>query len=543
MTDQKNSRARFEPLERITFVAVVVASGISLIFSLAGYPAVGHDANVHLNWLDQFARLCPSQTLYPRWLPISNAGFGSPTFYFYPPLPYWVASFLRLFLPFVPSPFYNLMALIPTIGSCAAMFFLVRRYSSRPLPIAIAVLTYSFLGYHFADVFVRDALGEQWALMFLPLLFIEPGSRIRHIVLHALAWTGLLLTNIPVVLLAACAMFVILLVKRQRKIVIEEVLAGMIAAAVCAVYLLPAIELRDLIHTSHLWDRIIPTTGFAVLDLFESRGWLRFLASATLIAGLLYVIFQRSRRDAWWWIALVAVALQIPIFAPLWHWHGASLIQFSWRWNSIVLLGIAVAAVRGRSRIVLLAISGLAIVTIVGEFRLSNEFWLNRPIPINAYRMDAPEYQPIWTDSNPYAVWSYARWHFDDPPATLLGLTNPGDTLRLLDRTSASMKFQSHLTRATGVRFHLFYWPYWSARADTSNLRVFPDPNGIATAFLPAGNYILTLKLTESPIEKTGTWISMIGACLLAVIVALTSYRWMANRRDTTSPPELTRKI
>src|SRR5579864_4820408 len=47
-------------------------------------------------WLDQFARELGHGTLYPRWLPMSHHGLGSPVFYYYPPLAYYVGSLFAL---------------------------------------------------------------------------------------------------------------------------------------------------------------------------------------------------------------------------------------------------------------------------------------------------------------------------------------------------------------------------------------------------------------------------------------------------------------
>lgn len=46
----------------------------------------------NLLWPEQFADLFRGGHLYPRWLPSSWQGLGSPNFYFYPPLFFWVTA-------------------------------------------------------------------------------------------------------------------------------------------------------------------------------------------------------------------------------------------------------------------------------------------------------------------------------------------------------------------------------------------------------------------------------------------------------------------
>ena len=512
--------------ERAAFVFVVVASLISVLFSLAGFPAVGYDANVHLNWLDQFTRITAYSIAYPRWLPVSNGGFGSPTFYFYPPLEYWVASFFRLFLPYVPSPFYNLMALVASVGSLFTFAVLARQYSGRPLIIATATLAYSFLAYRFADVFVRDALGEHWAMMFLPLLFLRMRGRFQSIAVLSVAWVGLFLTDIPLAILAGVSVAITVVAERRIASLVEYGVSFVIAVAVGAIYLLPATFLRVFIHPRHLWDIYIRTTGFAVLDLIRYHGWLRFFTVATLGAGtLLLFIVSKKKAGSWWWIAFVAVLLQIPIFAPLWHWHEASLVQFSWRWNAILLLVVAVVFAFRPARVMSAIMIGLALITIAGAIRLSNDFFLHLKLPLDAYRIDAPEYQPAWVPNDPEIIYAYARHHIGDPPAMLLGLTGPRDSIALIHGTPTTITFQVHLTRPAPARFHLFYWPYWKAMKGSAKIALFPDPLGIATANLPSGNYRLELHLVKSREERLGSKISLAGIVLLLAVIALAFIR------------------
>lgn len=513
-------------LERWAFAVVAVASFVSLAFSLAGYPTMGHDADVHLNWLEQFSRLAHQGLWYPRWLSDSNAGFGSPTFYFYPPLPYWVASVVRWFVWFIPSPFYNLIALLPTLGSLLTARFLLRQHSPNQLAVWTGALLYSFLAYRFADVFVRDALTEHWALMFLPLLFLRIENPYRAIAILAIGWAGLFLTNIPIAILAVASVIVKYGVERDVRGLRHHALAAALAACIASCYLLPATFMRGFIHEEHLRDIVFRSTGFALLDLFANHGWLRFLAAATLIAGGIYVAMQRpGKSNGWWWLTLLCVVLQIPIFWPLWHVHLASLIQFSWRLDGVLLLALAVAIAVERTRLVSILAVSLALVTLVGESRLASNFVIQPPLPFDQFRMDAPEYTPAWTPENPGIVRTLTWQHYYDAPAQLLGLTNAGDSIGLLSKVADSKTFRVHLTRATPARFHLFYWPYWKAHTDTQSVTLKPDAYGFAEAQLAPGDYYLRLELIHSREEIVGGYVSIVGAIVLVALLGVARTR------------------
>jgi uncharacterized membrane protein len=89
MTTRSLARAVIAP------VAIVV-SGLLYCWPLVryGYPADTDDARWHVVYAEQFLRELSGGVIYPRWLSGMDDGLGSPTFYFYPPLSYYLTSLL-----------------------------------------------------------------------------------------------------------------------------------------------------------------------------------------------------------------------------------------------------------------------------------------------------------------------------------------------------------------------------------------------------------------------------------------------------------------
>jgi uncharacterized membrane protein len=54
------------------------------------------DLRWHITWIQHFSEQIREGIVYPRWLAGTNFGYGSPTFVFYPPLVYYIASFFKL---------------------------------------------------------------------------------------------------------------------------------------------------------------------------------------------------------------------------------------------------------------------------------------------------------------------------------------------------------------------------------------------------------------------------------------------------------------
>ncbi len=541
-----------QPAERTAFVLIAVASLLNVLLGLLNYPVIGHDAYGHLNYLDQFTRLTTQGILYPRWLPDSFGGFGAPTFYFYAPLVYWVASVFHGFGISSASALYQCVQLFFSFLSIATSFLLLRQLGGNRIRALSGALLFSFLTYRFCDVYVRDALTEHAALAFFPIVFLRFPDRLRSIAAYAFGWTGLFLTNLPIAYIAFISVLVVVFARRSYREFPLQALSIVIAIATSAIYLFPAFALRGLIHQRHLFDLPMHASqfGFALLDLFEGHfDWLRILSIATILAGAMcfVVILKNSDVESrgWKWLIAVAIFFQIPfISAPLWHLiPGMPFVQFSWRWNGLLLLAIGAILAKDKTNITNCILIGLALITILSELTLSRNLFLRPQLPINSFRMDAPEYAPKWTSNDPSEVLGITLRRMSDPPIVMLGLTMPDDTIALQSKSPIEWNFSVRLQRTTPVRLHQFYWPYWKLYKDSTEIPLAPDPNGFASAELPAGQYLIALTLEKSKSETTGFFTSIFGLSILTILLGFSCYRSITNRREITSPPEEARNI
>src|SRR4051794_7724433 len=105
-------------------------------------------------WLDQFAHQLSQGDFYPRWLYQSHAGLGSPVFYFYPPLAFFVGA------AFVLAGLSTYPALLATFA-CAffvsglGIYLFCRGRTSRPM---IAAAVFTLAPYHLLNFYARGAL-------------------------------------------------------------------------------------------------------------------------------------------------------------------------------------------------------------------------------------------------------------------------------------------------------------------------------------------------------------------------------------------------
>ncbi len=75
-------------------VSAIVLVGLSLTIPAIFYGVFdAHDlVPYHLKWSKHFSEQFWLGDFYPRWLLEMNAGLGGPTFFFYPPVPYYFTS-------------------------------------------------------------------------------------------------------------------------------------------------------------------------------------------------------------------------------------------------------------------------------------------------------------------------------------------------------------------------------------------------------------------------------------------------------------------
>lgn len=189
---------------------------------LPGEIAKGHDGRLHLAWQKAFSEVVWSGTLYPRWLPQMNEGFGSPVFFIYPPLSHMVAAALEVAAPLLPGSQARLAA-----ATLAGLWFggigMHAWMRSRGLGngAAVAALFYVAAPYHlFVDVYLRAAFAEAMAFAFLPWIF-RSVDRIASrpagaFVSLALGVAALLLTHLPTSLavLPLCGLYALLVYAR-----------------------------------------------------------------------------------------------------------------------------------------------------------------------------------------------------------------------------------------------------------------------------------------------------------------------------------------
>jgi len=570
-------------------LAVIAGAGIALTLPVLvlGIPLFSDDGVTHALWYSHFSEQLWHGDLYPRWLMNMNGGLGSPVFFYYPPVPFFLTSLLRPLFANDPHGLHQIGVScgIALVASGISAYFWLKEITDHISAMVAAVL-YMAMPYHLAEIYVRGAFAELWAFVWLPLILlftnrIATGRRFAWAGL-ALSYALLVMTHPPTVLVFAAVPIAYVLIlannETRMKAAATTLVALLVGIGLSGIYLFPAL----LTQNNVLMGRM--ATGYFSYDnWFLFSRWsiwkedkltiLLLVVDMSVIAICAFLISRSHVNDAqkkldrfWLGAAGASVFMMTELSKPIW-WIFFPLrkIQYPWRFN--VALSVSVAALlamafssliraQPASRfifktigIVLMAVWLPAIVFVT--WRMFPE---TNPDPIiSASKVkqieesrDAPEYRPRWNQSGEQFDWN-ASVNIDDWDSLL---ENEFDSV--LQRVSSSdltsdaaiaqglgqvrviarnpREIDLHLEAPAGASFQVrqFYYPYWTAHPlrEMTNIPVGPStPDGLLSFRVPPGNHDIQLRLERGGAERAGLIVSLVSLAVLTLALCIGSVR------------------
>jgi hypothetical protein len=514
-------------------------------------------------WPDQFGDLFRSGHWYPRWLPLSWGGLGSPNFYFYPPLFFWGTSVFDLLtgglLP--PERFVPLGTLTFLAMSGLTMRAWLKMHVSERAAL-VGAIAYMLAPYHLYDIYARGALAETSAYAVLPLVMLALArigeGRTRYVSLLALAYGALLMTHLPTALLVSLFLippFLAVLAMRSSHrlaFLCAAATGGILGIGLAAIYLLPALTLLPYVSPAALTGSFYrPDRWFFWHVQAGVMGARMFLIVPVTLAGAVFALgVMRSgaqRRHALLWsaITLMLAILVAGLVPPVWNLPGLKLVQFPWRalllveFAAVTMLAIAPPRLRsfeglGGSLLAVFAYSVLLLMightvarTWDGQKRTAAQIRLRA--------LDAPEYLPAGTrivqGSGPDDV------SFDLPKVPLASARAADARISASEAIDGGMILRVTSPKPTIVSLHRFYFPHWRLRDGNGQLIPVKPPHArqkVVTFAAPAGRSIFRLEHGLAPNEILAQIVSLCAALALSVMLSLT---W--TRRIRTRPSAL----
>lgn len=531
--------------------ALVLAAAAILLLSptLVLGTLVSHSSPQNLTWAKQFADQVRAGILYPRWMPESFDGLGSPAFYFYPPLPFWIDALMSVVTANALSVSYRLAVTTTVILflSGLTMHTWLLKVSGKRTAALVGAVAYMAAPYHLFDTYTRGAFAETTAYAVLPVVMLALRLTIERarwgLPLLASAYAALLLSHLPTALLCSITIIpaYVLFTTRSRAPLLRCAAGGLLGVGLAAIYLLPAMELQPWISAYELWTPFYRASNWFVMaperwvdpDTMRVIGSI-VLAAALLAAGLCFALLQlpdnQGRRELGFWVALGLACLILIAGLLPWFWDLPLVgkVQFPWRLLMVVefalLTALCLAPLGELRRVVVyvFAAAGVALVPggvlIMTDARARVDFaWRIGTLD----RHDVKEYQPA---GYKFAGSRYADLGLEqlkDTPA--ISCTPAARVCRADDDSFGTLQLAISADQPTTVTLRRFFFPAWLLEAGLP--LAASEPLRLVSFTAPAGETVTRLDRGALSIERWGQAISGVSLLLLLTLVIRSTAR------------------
>lgn len=569
---QQTARERGQYFARLRVPAVLITPALLSVLPLLifGFPH-GPDLPSHLRFAQAFDQSLSQGNFYPAWQHLSNGGYGDGSFRIYSPLIYYALSAIKLFAAdWLLS--FKLLATTMAVAGSFLTFYWVRGFASSRHAI-LAAWIYCFAPFRINELYQSAMLSQfAGALFFLMLLGItervaktdaQRKTIFRLTALFALAFAGLIITHIPLAMMAVLTLPLCAVLRCQKQIRLNRcvalAVAGGLGLCVSAFYWmnlvfeLPMVK-GALIQPGRRFDYrgnfAFSTAGH------EPNGWyvnLLFLATLALIvpAVLRVTASFRSRHQhaevrTFAIVALFTLLMVTPLSYPLWKIiPKMSAMEFPWRWlaaASIFLSGLAgvsltaiwqelrtaegkqVARARRRSLVAI----GAVVIGIV--------FSLAYPMRNALFTAHAAFETKRQTSRNSVGLEEWLpRWTTLEAANSLI--TQDAPLVQVPGRPTSIQSWGPEVRRFTvgegagaAGEMRTFFYPYWQLRTSAGQvLKTYPNANGVLVADIPAGPQIVEMKFLRPSHQVVGNILSISGAAILAALALLSFQRRLAG--------------
>lgn len=510
-----------------------------------------HDMAQHLAVMAQFDKVLRSGTLYPRWLPDVNKGYGLAWTNFYPPGFYYLTSLVNLAV----MDWMTTLFVVSALGLAASgltFYMLARQFYGR-LASVVSALLYMVAPYHILDLYWRGAMPEFAGFILVPLIMyfafkVGTEGQLRHYAGLGLFHGLFLMTHIPVAFLMtyALAFYALVWAARERNWRIAfRMSAGIsIALILSAIYWLPSF--LELKYAAEPFSTIFPyhssyITLLQDTDRFRAAVNASFsVQTAALLAALAILRWVRPKssepaagggvareksgsQTVLWIVMALATAFMCTSFSI----YVSRLIpkidiaSFAWRW--LVLVGLFVSLVVGAAIDRLQAARDLNPIWLwAGRTGISAVILLNIWITVYAVIGGALANQTF----NPPAEYLESGFvprgssdvhNLPDTPQVVIQPQTGSFEISRWD--PGYREIHVSVSEPSQMRLRTYYFRGWVARMDGQQTPIVSDPDGAQLIEIPAGIHEVRVSFDTTGPRAVGTMLSALG---LLMVIGLT---------------------
>lgn len=531
---------------------VIIAAVAVLLLDQIIVPgrALTFDAHIHITTITQFSDALKEGEFPVRW---SNnfANYGLPLPIVAHQLPTYLGAVLTLVIG-NPVTAYKWMLFIGALGSAVSLYAFLRKFSAT-IPAVTATILFIFGPYRIINIYIRGAMPEIFASMFLPLVLLGlyevcKQKKKRGLAVLYLGVLGMFLSHPMVVvtsslLILGYGLYLAWPVVKHWKEVLFLAMAGGLAVASSSYYIVPLLLEKKYFYIGQS-ESLFAQGSALSLEQFLQPAWYFFkghpgprgdfiivgaIEIALLCIGVVAWLFllvgkqkkfvsQRNHLVFWLIMSLIFMFLMTPAADLIYlKVPGFSEVQFPWRMlTSLLVTTSAVVAItlqRVPKRWQALSAAVLVIVVLITR--------VPQLYSKNSAQYDTQAYHFIQTNlhtQNLNTIWSQNTAEYPVKSEQFKVLGGMG-TVQAVELRNSSRKYLTSSTEALRLIDFTFYFPGWKVFVDGQEVPIeFQDIEyrGLITYQVPAGEHTVDVRYTHTKVRQLGF---VLSGCALIVSV------------------------
>lgn len=531
----------------LNFLIITIFAIISMLPLITMTNIQGHDTTFHLANIEVLTESLDNTILPQKIVKDIANNFGYGIHIFYPSLPHYTAAYTNKITNIIGFTTFDTMALLYTLISIVSgilLYNLAQKISNNNLIALTSSIIYLFIPYRLGDIIVRSAYNEVFTFLFIPIILLslfELISKNRHnkkfFFLFVIGYTGLLYSHLSIALYFTLFLIPFIIIYRQqlfKKTTMLRILKAITTVTLLVLpMLIPIIEhkilgnylvfkenyLTGLIYlqtfNNTIYDYLIPQVNYS----WEIPMYINIIVIVMLLLTTI-ILFKNKNKDKkiifLTWFSLCSFIVSLSIFP--WEYMPSFfyMIQFSWRCQTFLAIGISILAplfLKYKKNSSLLLISSIVIILIIGTSipllqKLSTHtYTLENNINPNYAMGHSKEYLPV----NTYNHLDY----FNNRDHSILIKQGEG-IINLISDNVPNMNFTLTITEEPVVIElpRLYYLGYTLEGPNKTTL--FENENGFIEATLTkSGNYTLTY--TGTTIDRLA-YLGSLGGIAIIII-------------------------
>ena len=538
-------RPAFDTWQLRTVLIAAVCFAVIIPAILWGIPS-NLDLTNHFRFAIPFYDSIAAGDFYPGWLAESNAGYGDPSFRFYPPAFYYLLAASRFLIGNWYGATLVTFVVVSIVGGLG-MYFWARSF----MPAATAswaAAFYALAPYHVNQLYQAAMLAEWAGSAVLPFVFgfvdrVCKRGKPRDIAGLALTYGLLLFTHLPLALIGSIALLVYALVRLEgpgKFLKLAKLACGsVLGLSLSSVYWVTMFSEVSWIAGSR-GDGSTNDVGYNfVLSSLSpdnlSVWWMNILTLMTLLLCAPAIVFffrvtAPSRRMVRPIIILTASALfmALPLSWPIWRvLRPLQEVQFPWRWLAVFSMGASLVAAAALPHVMdaALKLDRAKRMLVFGAMVISVAFTFSHSVKEAQY-FSSTRFESMVTDVRGTPSLSYwlPVWAHANPRKMAGDVEVAGREVTVTNWQPEHRSFSIAAGPATEARVKTFYYPHWVAKSNAGILPTRPDTDGALLISLRPNATSVNLDFREPAKTKFSTTASLSGLIIIGALFV--PFRW-----------------